>query len=217
MCCRHRRSGLCRADGCSCAGHAVNSPHLHRDGAYSATAYSRSRFDEARRLAQSFSRAIALGLFCALLFALGQERAFAVGAIDAFTFENPADQARYERLIDEFRCPKCLNTNLSGSDAPIAADLRAMIYRKVIAGESDAAIRDYLQARYGDFVLYDPPVRAGTIALWMLPAALFVVGVGAIFVTARRSRRASAPLAADEAERLTALLRGEQIGDEPRR
>lgn len=132
--------------------------------------------------------------------------AHAVGAIDAFTFDNPADQARYEQLIDEFRCPKCLNTNLAGSDAPIAADLRALIYRKVRAGESDRAIRDYLQARYGDFVLYDPPVRAGTIALWLLPAGLFVVGGVVIALTARRARRVEAALGADEAARLSGLL-----------
>ena len=144
-----------------------------------------------------------------LCIALGSLRASAAGAIDAFAFDKPADQARYEKLIEEFRCPKCLNTNLAGSDAPIAADLRAAIYRKVLAGESDAAIRDYLQSRYGDFVLYDPPVRAGTIALWLVPAGLLVVGAIAIGLTARRARRAQAALDVGDAERLRALLEEE--------
>jgi cytochrome c-type biogenesis protein CcmH len=145
-------------------------------------------------------------LVACLWMGLAPRVADAAGAIDAFPFDNPADQARYERLIDEFRCPKCLNTNLAGSDAPIAADLRALIYRKVLAGESDAAIRDYLQARYGDFVLYDPPVRSGTIALWLVPAGLLLVGGVVIALTARRSRGASTALGVDDAQHLAALL-----------
>ena len=152
-------------------------------------------------------RAAALLVLVAWLSAgLVSPRADAAGAIDAFTFDNAADQARYERLIDEFRCPKCLNTNLAGSDAPIAADLRALIYRKVRAGESDRQIREYLQARYGDFVLYDPPVRPGTIALWVVPAGLLIVGGVVIALTARRSRSASAAIGADDQQRLAALL-----------
>jgi len=157
-------------------------------------------------LARDRLRAGALVAVATLWTALTPLGAHAVGAIDAFAFDNPADRARYERLIDEFRCPKCLNTNLSGSDAPIAADLRALIYRKVLAGESDQAIRDYLQSRYGDFVLYDPPVRAGTIALWLVPGGLLLVGGVVIAITARRSRAISAPLGTDDAERLNALL-----------
>lgn len=129
----------------------------------------------------------------------------AQGAIDAFEFENAAEAARYHALLDELRCPKCLNTNLSGSDAPIAADLRALVYRRVRAGDSDEAIRAHLQERYGDFVLYDPPVRADTIALWAVPVALLVIG---LVVIARMTRAGSpkAALGGDEVERLTALL-----------
>lgn len=133
--------------------------------------------------------------------------AFAAGPIDAYAFDDPADAARYQRLLDELRCPKCLNTNLSGSDAPIAADLRALVYRKVTAGESDADIRAHLQARYGDFVLYDPPKRPDTWLLWLLPLALLVVGVVAIARIARaRSAAAPAALAAADSERLERLL-----------
>ena len=81
-------------------------------------------------------------------------------------------EARYRALTEEFRCPKCLNTNLAGSDAPIAADLRATVHRLILEGATDQAIRDYLQARYGDFVLYDPPVRRDTLLLWIAPVAV---------------------------------------------
>jgi len=133
--------------------------------------------------------------------------AAAAGAIDAFEFADPGEAARYQSLIDELRCPKCLNTNLSGSDAPIAADLRALVYRKVRDGESDQAIRDYLQTRYGDFVLYDPPKRADTALLWLIPLVLLVIGLAVIARIARR-RAAAAPstLGDDDAERLERLL-----------
>jgi cytochrome c-type biogenesis protein CcmH len=131
----------------------------------------------------------------------------AAGAIDAFEFEDPAQAVRYQSLIDELRCPKCLNTNLSGSDAPIAADLRALVYRKVRDGETDAAIRDYLQTRYGDFVLYDPPKRADTLVLWVLPVLLLIVGLAVIGRIARRRAAAAPPvLGAEDADRLAHLL-----------
>jgi cytochrome c-type biogenesis protein CcmH len=140
----------------------------------------------------------------------------AAGAIDAFEFDDPADAHRYQRLIDEFRCPKCLNTNLSGSDAPIAADLRALVYRQIEAGADDDAIRAHLQERYGDFVLYDPPKRAGTLALWIVPALLFVVGL-AVIARVARARAAETPtLAQDESERLARLLADAEPRAEPR-
>lgn len=132
--------------------------------------------------------------------------AFAQGAIDAFEFESVQDAQRYQSLIDELRCPKCLNTNLAGSDAPIAADLRALVYRLVRDGASDDEVRSYLQARYGDFVLYDPPVRADTALLWVLPGLLLVLGVVVIVVLARRRQTASVALDADARARLDVLL-----------
>jgi cytochrome c-type biogenesis protein CcmH len=131
----------------------------------------------------------------------------AAGPIDAYAFDDPAEAARYQALLDELRCPKCLNTNLAGSDAPIAADLRALVYRMVKEGESDAGIRAHLQARYGDFVLYDPPKRPDTWLLWLVPLALLVAGLIAI-VRIARARSAAAPVAlADaEAERLERML-----------
>ncbi|HEY6597916.1 MAG TPA: cytochrome c-type biogenesis protein [Pseudomonadales bacterium] len=131
----------------------------------------------------------------------------ASAVIDAYAFDNESQQARYRELIDEFRCPKCLNTNLAGSDAPIAADLRATVHRLILEGATDQAIRDYLQARYGDFVLYDPPVRRDTLLLWATPALLLAVGLGVVFAMIRRRRGGPDPLNDAERARLTELLR----------
>lgn len=92
-----------------------------------------------------------------------------VSAIDANEFDDPTLEARYQALIEVVRCPKCLNTNLAGSDAPIAHDLRQLIYRLLHEGKSDEEIRHYLVERYGDFILYDPPLSPKTLVLWALP------------------------------------------------
>jgi cytochrome c-type biogenesis protein CcmH len=105
-----------------------------------------------------------VGRFILALLALSSaSTCFAVSQIDTFEFSDEVQERRYRALIDEFRCPKCLNTNLAGSDAPIAQDLRKVVYRLVvIEAKADQEVRDYLQARYGDFVLYDPPFNART-------------------------------------------------------
>ena len=134
-------------------------------------------------------RAIAV----ALLAVAGS--AFAASAIDGFDFPDAEAAARYQQLIGTFRCPKCLNESLASSGAPIAADLRRTVRRLIAEGASDAAIRDHLQARYGDFVLYDPPLGSHTLLLWLAPAALGVVAIGVLARVARR--RAAAPTQAE--------------------
>lgn len=128
------------------------------------------------------------------------------GAIDAFEFENPVDEQRYRALIDELRCPKCLNTNLSGSDAPIAADLRREVHRMVTSGATDAEVLDFLQERYGDFVLYDPPLRTGTAVLWGLPIVLALIAVIVVVTVRRRARLTGEVLSPEENARLAALV-----------
>lgn len=147
---------------------------------------------------------IALLLVCGLAAA---PPSAAEGAIEAFPFADTTQEARYRALTEEFRCPKCLNTNLAGSDAPIAADLRSTVHRLILEGATDQAIRDYLQARYGDFVLYDPPVRRGTLLLWIAPGLLLVIGVAMIVVLTRRRRGVGEPLNDAEQARLDDLLR----------
>ena len=127
----------------------------------------------------------------------------AVSTIDAFEFEDEGERLRYNDLIAEFRCPKCLNTNLPGSDAPVARDLRRTVYRLVNEGMTDDQVRRYLQDRYGDFVLYDPPVRANTWLLWFGPPILLLAGILVLRRIGSRVTRVS--LSDDERARLEAI------------
>ncbi|MGE3460934.1 MAG: cytochrome c-type biogenesis protein CcmH [Pseudomonadales bacterium] len=129
----------------------------------------------------------------------------AAGPVDAYEFPSAEMEARYRALIDEFRCPKCLNTNLSGSDAPIARDLRGTVRRLLVEeGMSDQEVRDYLQARYGDFVLYDPPFKPGTWVLWLAPAAFGLVGLFVLYRVLRP--RQPVTLSANDQARIRELL-----------
>ena len=96
-----------------------------------------------------------------------------VTTIDALEFQEPSLEERYYALLEVIRCPKCLNTNLAGSDAPIAQDLRKLVHRLLHEGKTDKEIREHLVERYGEFILYDPPLSPTTLFLWILP----IVGV----------------------------------------
>ena len=130
---------------------------------------------------------------------------YAATPVDIYEFPDAQTEARYRGLIAEFRCPLCLNTNLAGSDAPIAQDLRRTVHRLVVVERaSDQAVRDFLQQRYGDFVLYDPPFRWGTAVLWLGP--LVFLGLG-LWVVIRVVRQPPAPaLSEDEQEQLQQIL-----------
>jgi cytochrome c-type biogenesis protein CcmH len=114
------------------------------------------------------------------------------GAIDAEPpLADPAQQARYERLARELRCLVCQNETIADSSAPLAADLRRELRRMILAGQSDDQVREFLTARYGDFVLYRPPVSGRTWILWAAPGLLLLVAVGvAGLVIARKARAA---------------------------
>jgi len=112
-------------------------------------------------------------------------------AIDVERLEDPALQQRYERLTRELRCLVCQNETIADSNAMLAADLRREVRAMMIAGHSDAEIRAFLTERYGDFVLYRPPVTTRTWLLWAAPALLLLGGFGvAALVITRRSRAA---------------------------
>lgn len=137
--------------------------------------------------------------------------------IDTYQFDNPRQEAQYRALIEEFRCPKCQNQNLAGSDAPIAQDLKQKTHDMVKDGRSDTEIRQYMNERYGDFISYKPPVRPSTWILWFFPPVLLVFVMLAWFIRNRNSsKRAAAiahpieegyaPLSAAEQQRLQDLL-----------
>ena len=133
--------------------------------------------------------------------------AFGASTVELIEFESEQQQRRYKALIDEFRCPKCLNTNLSGSDAPIAQDLRRSVYRLVQEGKTDQQIRDFLQQRYGDFVLYKPLFAARTAFIWLIPIGLLLVGLVVLAALQQRARRQPAiALSEQDNDRLSRLL-----------
>lgn len=133
--------------------------------------------------------------------------------------EDPAVEARVMNLTTVLRCLVCQNQTLADSNAELAVDLRNQVRAQVKAGRSDEEIIEYLVARYGDFVLYRPPVKTTTVLLWAGPFVLLLAGLAGLLVTLRRRARAQASSggagrdAADEAAR----ARAKALLDEPGR
>ena len=123
----------------------------------------------------------------ALLLSLSIGVAFAID--DAPAFDDPALQARYDALIRELRCLTCRNYPIADSNVPLAADLRRQVRELIAAGKTDQEVLDYMTARYGDYVLYDPPLAPRTWLLWAAPALLVLAGgAAAAVVIVRKSR-----------------------------
>jgi cytochrome c-type biogenesis protein CcmH len=110
-------------------------------------------------------------------------------AKEPLIFMNPEQEARYNELTLELRCLVCQNQNLADSDAPLAQDLRKEIYDMMQAGQSNEEIKTFLVDRYGDFVLYKPPIKGNTLALWLAPAVLLLGGgLVVVFIVRKRTR-----------------------------
>lgn len=133
-------------------------------------------------------------------------------AIEELSFDNDDQRERYKTLIAELRCPKCLNANLAGSDAPIAADLRAEIHTQILEGKSDDEILEFMVERYGEFVLYRPRLHVGTAVLWFGPPLLLVAGfviLRRMLTTGRQQAVEGAELSPGEQQQLKELLAGD--------
>lgn len=147
----------------------------------------------AAAIVKRLSRAIFLFL---LATGVSLQSSWAIDAAAAFS--DPAQQARYDRFASELRCLVCQNETIKDSNAPLAGDLRRELREQMQAGKNDDEIRKFLTDRYGDFVLYKPPLTARTVLLWAAPLVLLVIGlVAAGIVIVRRSRL---PLADDEVD-----------------
>ena len=130
------------------------------------------------------------------------------GAAEPAAAESALDK-RVTALSQDLRCLVCQNQTIADSQAPLAIDLKNQIREKIAQGLSNDQIIDYIVQRYGDFVLYRPPVKAVTLALWFGPAALLVLGLIVLFrhLARRRSQQgADAPLTDAEHKRAQALL-----------
>ena len=118
----------------------------------------------------------------------------AASALEPIKFSDDAEEARFRALSAELRCVMCQNQSLADSNAQIAHDLRVQVLTLMREGKTDGEIKDYLVARYSDFVLYSPPVRPSTWLLWFGPA-LILLGGAAVLVVVVRKRAGSAPAA----------------------
>ncbi|MET0118668.1 MAG: cytochrome c-type biogenesis protein [Sedimenticola sp.] len=128
-------------------------------------------------------------------------------AIDAYHFDDPAKEARFKLLIEELRCLVCQNQNLADSNAELAQDMRKLTYEMVQRGASTEEVVTYMVQRYGDFVMYRPPVQSNTLMLWVGP--FIILGIGLVILIGFVRRRARAPaetISQDELARAEQLL-----------
>jgi cytochrome c-type biogenesis protein CcmH len=147
------------------------------------------------------------GLKAAILACLLGAATAGAYTLEEFSFEDPAQSKAFRELIEEIRCLVCQNESLAGSQAELAQDLREEVYRMFQEGRSRDEIVDFLVARYGDFVLYDPPLKPSTYVLWFGPFVL--ISVGAFFLIRTLMRKRQSPdneLSDEERQRLQELL-----------
>ena len=152
----------------------------------------------------------ALAPLClALGLALVLAPAFAVQPDEIL--KDPVLETRARALSEGLRCLVCQNQSIDDSNAELARDIRILVRERLVKGDSDTQIRDFLVSRYGDFILLKPPVTWGTALLWGTPFLVLILGAGSIFYASRRLRPEAAgpPLSAEEQQRLDRVLTGD--------
>jgi len=120
---------------------------------------------------------------------------------------DPTLESRARAISGDIRCPVCQGESIDDSNAPISRDLRIIIRERLVAGDSDAAVVDFLVARYGEFILFNPPARGANLILWFAGPAMVLAGAGLAAITLRRRRQGvEAALSSDEEARLATLM-----------
>jgi cytochrome c-type biogenesis protein CcmH len=152
-----------------------------------------------------------LALVLALIIAtagLSGNAAAQTGTYNPDTPADPATEVRLKELALELRCLVCQNQTIADSNADLAVDLRRIVRSQILEGKSDGDIKAYLVARYGDFVLYKPPVQGNTTLLWFGPFALLLAGAGVWWMLTRRRAAivAANPISAEDEEKAKSLL-----------
>ncbi|AVH33188.1 cytochrome c-type biogenesis protein [Vibrio fluvialis] len=141
----------------------------------------------------------------------------ALAAIDVYDFDTPEQETQFQELSNTLRCPKCQNNSIADSNAELAKDLRHKVYEMTKEGKSKDEIVDYMIARYGNFVTYNPPFTLSTAILWLGPVSVLLIGFGVIVIRSRRSKTAATSNNAqwdrDKEARLKALLEEDKDGD----
>jgi cytochrome c-type biogenesis protein CcmH len=141
-----------------------------------------------------------LTLFCFL-------PALQAATLAEYTFDEPGKAEDFRTIIEEMRCLVCQNESLAGSNAELAVDLRNEIYEMMKRGQEKEEIINFMVARYGDFVLYNPPLKPTTYPLWFGPLVFFLIGGVVLFrVLKRKSVTREAALSEEEEQRLNRLL-----------
>lgn len=108
---------------------------------------------------------------------------------DAYPFESETKELLFYSLLTELRCPKCQSSNLSGSNSPISNDLKREVYELVLEGNSSEQIKSHLVKRYGNFIIYNPPVEPTTYVLWFGPFILVFIASLIIFFIRKRASK----------------------------
>ncbi len=131
----------------------------------------------------------------------------AQASIYAFDFDDPQKEARFKRLSEELRCLVCQNQTLADSNAGLAMDLRKELYKQIQSNASDEEIKNFMVSRYGDFVLYNPPVKTSTYLLWFGPFILVVIGLIILLRMVRNiGKQTTQTLSAEDHQRVQQLL-----------
>lgn len=119
---------------------------------------------------------------------------------------DPALEARARAISEQLRCLVCQNESIDESDAPLAHDLRVLLRQRLLAGDTDEQAKQYIVARYGDYVLLKPPLNASTVPLWLGPLLLFSAAMGGAAMFYRRRATAESPIDDLEEKKLALLI-----------
>jgi cytochrome c-type biogenesis protein CcmH len=120
---------------------------------------------------------------------------------------DPALEARARAISRDLRCPVCQGEAIDDSNAPISRDLRLLVRERLVAGDSDEEVLDYIVARYGEFVLFNPRASGSGLILWLAGPAMLLAGGALAFAVTRRRAKPEADLSEDERARLAELMK----------
>ena len=127
-------------------------------------------------------------------------------SIEASIFETEEQQSRYTQLIEDIRCPVCQGQSIGGSNSGLAKDLREKVREMILDGQSDPQIYSYMVERYGDFVVYKPPVNTKTYLLWFAPLFILILSLIFLFRSTKRNKEKTVNVSND-LERAKKLLK----------
>ena len=130
------------------------------------------------------------------------------GVEDNFSFDDPSKRALFLELTASLRCPMCQNQNIADSDAMISHDMRRKVYTLLKEGKSEQEVIDYMKARYGDFVYYQPPVNVATLWLWALP--VMFIGLVAVYIL-KKPRKVEVENRDEKLKKAEALLKRDDL------